>query len=82
MKGLPRYKTTLYVPQSILFDVLTIDFAGPFAFPGQGKRSLVVCVEPLTGLLVVAATERWVAGVIVHFMKTKSFTHLAFHGGL
>ena len=48
-RQIPKYKTTLRLPVSSLFDVFSTDFAGPSSAISSGNRFVLVTVEHLTG---------------------------------
>lgn len=48
-KPIPKYRTTLHLPISTLFDTISIDFAGPFPSAATGNKFVLVTVENLTG---------------------------------
>ena len=49
MSKLPPYPTKLTKPITSLFEVFSIDFAGPFPETQRSYKHLLVCVEHLTG---------------------------------
>lgn len=55
-KNEKKYFSDLFVPQSRLLDVFSIDFAGPFQQTIRMHWFLLVCVEHLTGWPIVRAT--------------------------
>lgn len=66
-----RYRSNMFIPQSSLFDVYSIDFAGPFPETECGNRFLLVCVEHLTGWPIVLATKHSTAETVVNFLNKK-----------
>ena len=49
MGSLPAYRSALKTPLTTLFDVFSIDFAGPLPTSRTGNKYMLVCVEHLTG---------------------------------
>lgn len=76
MQNTTQYRTGFLGPQSSLFDVLWIDFAGPFLRTHNGYRYLLFCVEHLTEWPIVRATMRATAEEVLHFMEKKFFPRL------
>ena len=66
---IPKYKTTLRLPISSLFDTFSIDFAGPFPATSSGNRFVLVAVEHLTGWPIAMATSDSTAQVVLKFVK-------------
>lgn len=76
MKSVPKYITTLHLPITALFDVFSMDFAGPFPTSGQSApRYLLVCVEHLTNWPIVKATWNSTAETDLTFMKHDIFSY-------
>lgn len=48
MKELPRYYTNLSPSLTNIFELFSIDFAGPFLKSSKGYQSFLICVEHLT----------------------------------
>ena len=68
-RPIPKYKNTLRLPISSLFDVFSIDFAGPFPATSSGNRFVRVAVEHLTGWPIAIATADITAQVVLKFVK-------------
>ena len=68
-RPIPKYKTTLRHPISSLFDVFSIDFAGPFPATSSGNRFVLVAVEHLTGWPIAIATANSTGQVVLGFVK-------------
>lgn len=49
MKSSKSYATSLFVSQISLFDVFSVDFAGPLPRTSGKKEYFLVCAEHLTG---------------------------------
>lgn len=70
MKLVPRYVSVLARPVIGLFEVFSMDFAGPFLRPyNGGPQYLFVCVERLTGWPVVRAKTHATAKTVIEFTK-------------
>lgn len=69
MGAVGSYRTNLQVRQGGLFDVFSIDFAGPFPVTAEKNCYLLVCVEHLTGWPIVKPTKRATAAVVVQFIN-------------
>lgn len=69
MKNVQRYVTNRFTPHSELFDVFSIDFAGPLPTTDSGNRFLLVCVKHLTGWPIVRATDNSTVSVVIRFME-------------
>lgn len=70
--GTPNpYKTTMYVPKSGLFDVFSINIAGPLPVTAFGSHFLLVCVEHLNDWPIVAPTKRATAETVLQFRKDR-----------
>ena len=65
---MPRYRTDLRIPVTGLFDVFSVDFAGPFPPTTVGHRFVLVGVEHLTGWPLVIRTKNATAQVFIVFM--------------
>lgn len=75
MQTVPRYVSNLKRPVAGLFDVFSIDFAGPFPVPYVGgPKYLLVCVEHLTGWPVVRATKDATSKTVMDFVE-KNIVH-------
>lgn len=70
MQSLKPYILPAFIPQNSLFDVFSIDFAGPFPRPLAGNCFLFVVVEHVTGWPIVDATITATAEVVKTFMET------------
>lgn len=69
VKGPKPYVTSLFVPQSSLFNIFAIDFSGTLPVTSKGKMFLLIGVEHPTGWSVVRATGRTMAEDVRRFMK-------------
>ena len=67
--AVPHYKTDLHVPITTLFDIFSIDFAGPFPRTSSGNRFALVAVEHLTGWTIARATKNATASDVRRFME-------------
>ena len=68
-RPIPKYETTVRLPISSLFSVLSIGFAGPFPATSSGSRFVLVAVEQLTGWTIDRATADRTAQVVHDFVK-------------
>lgn len=66
---LPTYRTTMRLPVSLIFDVFSFDFAGPFPKTKQGISFLLVAVEHLTGWPIAIPCERSNADTVIRFVE-------------
>lgn len=71
MQKLKPCKSALYVSQSSVFEVFSIDFAGPFPVTSQFSRFFPLCIEHLNGEPVATPTTRATAKEIVHIRESK-----------
>lgn len=76
MKIPKSYATSLFVPQSCLFDVFSVDIAEPLPRASREKKVFLVCVANLTGWPVPEATERTAPEEVKCFMKERSTPRL------
>lgn len=60
---------TIFYPSS-LFEVFSIDFAGPFRVTREGNRFLLVPVKHLIGWAIVRPTRRATTEVVLNFMES------------
>lgn len=58
------------IPRSSLFEVFSIDFAGPLPKSTSGNRFLLICVEHLTGWPIVKATATATAETVRGFIES------------
>ena len=68
--AVPHYKTDLHLPITTLFDVFSIDFAGPFPRTSYGNRVALEAVEH-PGWLVARATKNATVSVVRRFIEMK-----------
>ena len=68
MAPLPTYRSALRTPLTILFDLFSIDFAGPLPTSRAGNKYMLVCVEHLTGWLIVIPTSNSTGGTVINFV--------------
>ncbi len=66
---IPSYRTTLGVRIRGLFDVLSMDFAGPLPTTKKGAKFLLVAVEHLTGWPVASPMKDSTAKSVIQFLK-------------
>lgn len=70
MKGIPTYHTKLTRPITNLFEVFSIDFAGPIPSSLDGRdRYILICVEHLTNWPIARITENATAEVVARFVE-------------
>lgn len=70
IKAVSSDVTSLNRPVAGLFEVLSIDFAGPFPIPHPGwSRCLFVCTKPLTKWPTVRASPDVTADNVIRFME-------------
>ena len=69
MNAIPKYRTALRTPITSLFDVFSIDFAGPFNTTPRGNKHLLVCMEHLTGWPIVCPTPTATAAEVINFVE-------------
>lgn len=65
---LPKYKTSLRTPISSLFDVFSIDFAGPLPTTEKGNCYVLIAVEHLTGWHIARPTKDATADSVIDFV--------------
>lgn len=66
---LPKYKTTLYLPITLLFGSFSVDFAGPQPRSGSGKRFVLVAVKHLTSWPIAKPTATLTAEEVKKFIE-------------
>lgn len=71
MAKLPSYHTWMTRPITSLFEVFSIDFAGPLPQTRLRNRFLLACVEHLTSWSIVVPTRHTTAEVVRNFMSTE-----------
>lgn len=71
MGALPKYRTGLRAPITTLFDVFSIDFAGPFIVTKNDYKYLLICVEHLTGWPLVTPTRTATADEVIRFVQNE-----------
>ena len=64
----PKYRTTLRMPLTGLFDTFSIDFAGPLPVGPGGEKYALVAVEHLTSWPMVLATTTDTADTVLKFI--------------
>ena len=69
MAPVPSYNTSLKTPSTTLFDVFSIDFAGPLPTSRSRNKYMLVCVEHLTGWPIVESTASSTAAVVIDFVR-------------
>lgn len=69
MAPLPTYRTSLKTPLTTIFNVFSIDFAGPLPLSRSGNKYLLVCSEHLTGWPIVISTVNATASVVIDFVR-------------
>jgi len=70
MSRLPSYKTTLKRPITNLFEVYSIDFAGPIRLSADGKeRHILVCVEHMSNWPIAKITESTTSKAVIDFIS-------------
>lgn len=75
MRPLRQYCTTLHRPLTSLFEVFSIDLAGPFPTTRECLKYLLVCVEHLTGWPIARATKDGTAETVMGVIQDE-FMHL------
>lgn len=68
-KLIPKYHITLHLPISTLFDVISIDLAGPCPCTPSGKKFFLVAIEHLTGWPIAISTDEAAALTVIAFMR-------------
>ncbi len=68
-----KYRTTLRIPLTELFDVFSLDFAGPFPVSSRGSRFILIGVEHLTEWPLAQATSNATAEVVIQFIREEIF---------
>ena len=71
MTRIPRYYSGLRTPMTSLFDVFSIDFAGPLPTTPRGNKHLLICVEHLTGWPIVCPTPTATASEVITFVDDR-----------
>lgn len=71
MKAPEANLTSLYIPQTSLFEVFSVAFAGLFPITKRRNRFLLVYVEHLTEWPIVKATGRVTMKLVVSVLKTE-----------
>ena len=69
MTSIPKYYSGLRAPLTSLFDVFSINFAGPLPTTPRGNKHLLVCVEHLTGWPIVCPTPTATAAEVIAFVE-------------
>ena len=64
---IPKYRTTLHLPITSLFDVFSIDFAGPLPRSANGNRYVLAADEHLTGWPLASVMKNATARVVLDF---------------
>lgn len=73
MGNLRPYSTAISVPQSGLFAVFLIDFAGPLPITANQNKYLLICVEHLTGWPIMKPNVRATAEELMSFVEQERF---------
>ena len=68
---LPNYPASLKLPLTTLFDVFSIDFAGPYPTTSSGHRYILVAVEHLTGWPIAMTYPNCTSAVVLAFLKNE-----------
>lgn len=71
MKKLTAYRRELTRQITSLFEVFSIEFAGPFPETRKGHKHLLICVENMMGWLIVVTTPNVTAKVVCDFLSTE-----------
>lgn len=68
-KPIPKYRTTLRIPLTGLFDTFSMDLAGPLPLGENEEKYLLLVVEHLTGWPIVRITTRDTSDVVFSFVQ-------------
>lgn len=75
VKGLPKYKTNLFRPVTGLFEVFSIDFAGPITITLTGESPhILICVERWTGWPIARGTRSATSDEVTRFVHGEVIT--------
>ena len=69
MKPIPAYHSTLHIPLTHLFDVFSIDFAGPLPKTKNGNQYVLIEVEHLTGWPMACPTRDSTSSAVIEFLQ-------------
>ena len=69
MKPIPAYHSTLHIPLTHLFDVFSIDFAGPLPKTKNGNQYVLIAVEHLTGWPMACPTRDSTSSAVIEFLQ-------------
>lgn len=69
LKPIPKYRTTLRIPLTGLFDTFSMDFAGSLHLCENEEKYLLIAVEHLTGWPIVRVTTRDTSDVVLSFVQ-------------